>query len=72
MGFLNNVLNTFKETEIQKELKYRPLFLEQPKIETESIRKLSNFNFHWTKALYQNNLKPIAFFFTFFKGYKCN
>ena len=35
---------------------------------TESIRKLSNFNFQWTKALYQNNLNNITFFFTFFKG----
>ena len=31
----------------------------------ESTRKLSNFNFQWTKTLYQNNLKNIAFFFTF-------
>ena len=30
---------------------------------TESIRKLSNFDFQWTKTLYQNNLKNIAFFF---------
>ena len=37
-------------------------------IKTESIRKLSNFNFQWTKTLYQNNLKNIAFFFTFVKG----
>ena len=39
-----------------------------------SIRILSNFNFQWTKTLYQNNLKHIAFFFflTLFKGYKCN
>ena len=36
---------------------------------TESIRKLSNSNFQWTKTLYQNNLNNIAFFFTFFKGY---
>ena len=35
---------------------------------TKYIRKLSNFNFQWTKNLYQNNLKSIAFFFTFFKG----
>ena len=35
---------------------------------TESTRELSNFNFQWTKTLYQNNLKNIAFFFTFFKG----
>ena len=38
----------------------------------ESIRKLSNFNFQWTKTLYQNNFKHIAFFFTLFEGYKCN
>ena len=38
----------------------------------ESIGKLSNFNFQCTKTLYQNNLNNIAFFFTFFKGYRCN
>ena len=38
----------------------------------ESIRKLSNFNFQWTKTLYQNNLNNTAFFFTFFKGYRYN
>ena len=37
-------------------------------IKTESISKLSNFNFQWTKILYQNNIKHIAFFFTFFRG----
>ena len=31
---------------------------------TESIRKLSNFNFQWTKTLYQNILGHIAFFFS--------
>ena len=41
-------------------------------IKTESIRTLSNFNFQWTKILYQNNLKDIAFFFTFFESYGCN
>ena len=35
---------------------------------TESIRKLSNFNFQWTKTLYQNNLNDITLFFTFFQG----
>ena len=30
---------------------------------TESTRELRNFNFLWTKTLYQNNLKHIAFFF---------
>ena len=38
----------------------------------ESIRKLSNFNFQWTKTLYQNNSNNMAFFFTFFKGYRYN
>ena len=41
-------------------------------IKTESIWKLSNFNYQWTKTLYQNNLNKIAFFFTFFKGCRCN
>ena len=42
------------------------------KFKTESTRKLSNFNFQWTKTLYQNDLKNIAFFSTFFKGSRCN
>jgi len=37
-------------------------------IKMESIRKSSNFNFLWTKTLYQNNLNNIALFFTFFNG----
>ena len=41
-------------------------------IKTESIKKLSNFYFQWTKTLYQNNLNHIAFFFTFLKGYRYN
>ena len=28
---------------------------------------LRNFNFQWTKTLYQINFKHIAFFFTFFE-----
>ena len=41
---------------------------EYPLTKTESIR--SNFNFQWTKTLYQNNYNSnnIAFFFTFFQG----
>ena len=39
-------------------------------IKTKSTRKLSNFNFPWTKTLYQNNLKNIAVLFTFLKGLK--
>ena len=38
----------------------------------ESIRKLSSFNFQWTKTLYQNNLNInycILFYIFFFKGY---
>ena len=31
-------------------------------VKTESTRKLSNFNFYWTKTLYQNNLSNTAFF----------
>ena len=34
----------------------------------QSIRKLSNFNFQWTKTLYLNNLTHITFFITLFKG----
>ena len=43
-------------------------FFKKKVIEREFTRKLSNFNPQWTKTLYQNNLKNIAFFFTFFKG----
>ena len=45
-------------------------FFKKQEIKTESTRKLSNFNPQWTKTLYQNNLKNIAFFFTFFVGLK--
>ena len=38
------------------------------KIKTQSTRKLSNFKSQWTKTLYQNNLKNIALFFTFFRA----
>ena len=41
-------------------------------LKTESTRKLSNFNFQSTKTLYQNNSINIKFFFTFFKGLRCN
>ena len=41
-------------------------------LKTESTRKLNNFDFQWTKTLYQNNLKRIAFFFRVFKGWRCN
>ena len=36
----------------------------------ESIRKLNNYNFHWTKTLCQNNFNHIAFLFTLFEGSK--
>ena len=35
---------------------------------TESTTKLSNFNSQWTKTLYQNSLKNIAFFLKCFKA----
>ena len=38
------------------------------RIKTEFTRTLSNFDFQWTKILYQNDLKDNAFFLTFFKG----
>ena len=38
---------------------------------TESIRKLSNFNFQRTKTLYQINLNDIAFFCTSLNGERC-
>ena len=31
----------------------------------ESTKKLSNFNFQWTKTLCHSKLKNIVFFFTF-------
>ena len=34
-------------------------------VKTEYTRKLSNFNFQWTKTLYQNDLKNIAYFLLF-------
>ena len=42
-------------------------------IKMKSIRKSIGvyFNFQWTKIVYQNNFKHIAFFLTLFKGYKC-
>ena len=42
------------------------------KSKTGSTRKLSNSYFIWSKILYQNNLKNIASFFTFFKHWRCN
>ena len=41
-------------------------------MKTEAIRKLSNFNFQWTKTLYQNNLNNIALFFRLFNGCRYN
>ena len=49
-----------------------PISLFPNRIKEESIRKLNNFNFLWTKTLYQNKFKHIALFFTLFEGYKCN
>ena len=44
--------------------------IQEKKIKIESIRKLSNFNFQWTKTLYQNNFKRTESFFTFFWAYR--
>ena len=51
--------------------RYSMLNLIWEEIYTESVRKLSKLNFLWTKTLFQNNLINSAFFFTFFKGYRC-
>ena len=40
-------------------------FFKKKEIKREFTRKLSNFNPQWTKTLYQNNLKNIAFFYIF-------
>ena len=40
------------------------------KLKTESTRKLSNFNFQWTKTLHQNEIHNIVFFLKIFKGYR--
>ena len=37
-------------------------------IKTASIWKLSNFNFQWTKTLYQNNLNSTPILFYIFQG----
>ena len=39
---------------------------ELKEIKTESTRKLSNFNFQWTKPLYQNNFKNVLHSFLHF------
>ena len=44
-----------------------PLWAACGDIKAESIRKLSNFDFQWTKTLYQNILNNTTFYFTFFK-----
>ena len=38
------------------------------KVKKESTSTWSNFDFQWTKLLYQNYLNHIAFFATFFKS----
>ena len=39
---------------------------------TEYIRKLSNFNFQWTKSLYQDIQATSVCVFTLFETYRCN
>ena len=51
--------------------KFKMQSMAQNCFKTKSIRKLSNFNFQWTKTLYQNNFKHSAFFFTLFRSFKC-
>ena len=51
--------------------KFKMQSMAQNWIKTKSIRKLSNFNFQWTKTLYQDNFKHSAFLFTLFMSFKC-
>ena len=52
-----------KERSIRQKAKIGDYQIKQQKeINTESIRKLSNFYFQWTKTLYQNKFTQIAFF----------
>ena len=53
---------------LSKELQFLEGTKEKKMIKPESTRPLSNFDFQWSKILFQNNLKHIAFFRTFFKG----
>ena len=46
------------------------IYVTPKSLKTESVRKLSNFNFQQTKTLYQSNLKHITRFFTFLQGLK--
>ena len=68
-GLFRQNMKKLKISQLAPDFRYlQKLALKTP----ESIRKLNNFNFQWTKTLYQNNLKHIAFFFTFFESYGCN
>ena len=51
-------------------LSIKMFIYKREKIKMESIGKLSNFNFQWIKALYQNNLKNICILFYIFQGLK--
>ena len=55
----------FSDLPFKRRFSPKPLLISS---KTESTRTLSNFDFQWTKILYQNNLKHIAFFLTFFKA----
>ena len=41
-------------------------------LKTEPSRNWVEFNFQWTKILFQNILNNKAFFFILFKGYRSN
>ena len=73
----NSIRNTFSCSHLQNTVAWRD-HSDTVHTRTQMVlrltftRKLTNFNFRWTKTLYQNNFKHIAFFFTLFNGYKCN
>ena len=40
------------------------------RVKTESVRRLSNFNFQWAKTLYEDNLRNYCILFYIFQGLK--
>ena len=62
--------NIFKDVTNRSDIKaaIMKMLVYSSSVKTESTRKLINVNFQLTNTLYQNNLRNIAFFFTFFKG----
>ena len=59
MSLLGTACKTFENEEMKSmEVSYKLKgYIGKETFKTESIGKLSNFTFQWTKTLYQNNFK---------------